>query len=301
MKQFLRLVLVLGWIPLAQANLLYEGFEYGAPNSDPLADDLALNHRDGGSGWHDSLTDWELQQRAIPQKDMGYGAGLSYADLEIVGGAAQASVPTPGAGGWGWNSTANTWDAIERTYWANPAIFQQYDGFSLWVSVLLRIDSLAPTTNTDGTMPPSAQLSLTHSGMAATGIGFNGATSFLRLSSAAGNADSAVQVATGQTYLLVLQLAYRETTVDRYLWVNPAQSTLGGDDLASATASASVLGGAKPTMHGKLYLDAFSPVVFDEIRVGTTYAFVTPVIPEPASVLLLASGLVAAWQLRRRA
>jgi hypothetical protein len=300
MKTFIRMVLALCWIPLAQANILYEGFEYGAPNPDPLADDLALNHRDGGFGWHDSLTDWERQARAVPQQDMGYGAGLSYADLEVLGGAAYASSPTPGAGGWGWNATANTWDAIERTYWANPAIFQQYDGFSLWVSALLRIDSLAPTTNTNGTMNPSAQLSLTHSGMGATGVGFDGATSFLRLVSAAGNANSTVQVANGETYLLVLQLAYRETTVDRYLWVNPAQSTLGGDDLASATASASVLGGAKPTMHGKVYLDAFSLAVFDEIRVGTTYASVTPVIPEPASVLLLAGGLAAAFQLRRR-
>jgi len=39
--------------------------------------------------------------------------------------------------------------------------------------------------------------------------------------------------------------------------------------------------------------------VFDEIRVGESYADVTP-IPEPASILLLVSGLVGAYKLRRR-
>jgi hypothetical protein len=114
-----------------------------------------------------------------------------------------------------------------------------------------------------------------------------------------GASNSSTPIAANTTYLVVGLVEYAGGVQNKYLWVNPGTGTLNGSDLATGTAIHSVLGTAKTAFGGTMAMAWTQDATIDEIRVGTTYADVTP-IPEPASILLLVSGLVGAYKLRRR-
>lgn len=85
-----------------------------------------------------------------------------------------------------------------------------------------------------------------------------------------------------------------------YMWVNPL---IGGLDPDTAAASSVLtgLGGMGGINRLSIAADANGDfqVNWDEIRVGTSFGSVTPVVPEPATLAVL--GGLAALALRRRA
>ena len=107
-----------------------------------------------------------------------------------------------------------------------------------------------------------------------------------------------------------------ETNDVAMLWINPAPSTFGGFDPAGAlfndsanndiptnsatnnhTLQSFVLRQTGATANNQVPVS----VTFDELRVGTNYADVTPVIPEPATLVLASLGAAAvALRGRRR-
>ncbi len=80
------------------------------------------------------------------------------------------------------------------------------------------------------------------------------------------------------------------------LWVNP---TLGG---TLGTADASISGGDFAITCFNTRPDTANVFIFDELRIGESYADVTPytVIPEPTTWALLAGSLTALVVFRRR-
>ncbi|MDX6767581.1 MAG: PEP-CTERM sorting domain-containing protein [Candidatus Methylacidiphilales bacterium] len=117
----------------------------------------------------------------------------------------------------------------------------------------------------------------------------------------------------GQTYMVVGKLTWDGSAYNQIdLWVNPnvgTEPTLSSQYLATATASGANTGlnninaftmfaGASSAQY-----DTQTPpsdvVRFDNFTLGTTYADVVTVIPEPSSYALVAGGLISLLALRR--
>lgn len=99
------------------------------------------------------------------------------------------------------------------------------------------------------------------------------------------------------TYLLVARVAQSTGSGDTLdVWVNP----LLENELGSGAADLSVNGGGFYVQGSTWSMDGLTvdsagsgSASFDELRVGTTFSDVTPVIPEPSTLLLSMISLVA--------
>jgi hypothetical protein len=92
------------------------------------------------------------------------------------------------------------------------------------------------------------------------------------------------------------------------IWVNPSPSTFADPLFSPVTTpptitDATTANGSDPaSLQSFLLRQSAAPwVTVDEIRVGTDWASVTPIVPEPASMALAVVGLGMLVQLRRRA
>ncbi len=105
-------------------------------------------------------------------------------------------------------------------------------------------------------------------------------------------------VGTNQTHLIVVGINFGIGNETINLWVDP--TSLGGTAPAATIANNTNYNlGVDNNMFALLASGATSTYKFDELRVGTTYASVTPV-PEPITVLGLASAGLGLAGLRRR-
>jgi hypothetical protein len=109
-----------------------------------------------------------------------------------------------------------------------------------------------------------------------------------------GGVDSTITTVSNATGFLVVKLDGVAGVIS--LYVNP--STLGGSAPVTASASMSFTNFSFDTF--RIQSGGTEKLDVDELRLGTTYASVTPVIPEPATILLLAFGGGLAWILRIR-
>lgn len=104
------------------------------------------------------------------------------------------------------------------------------------------------------------------------------------------------------TYFVVGAYTFNPGTNDDIssLWLNPSSATF---DLAPSTPTLTSTGGTDMTAISQFLLRgaAGSPAgELDELRIGTTWASVTPV-PEPGTVAMLSIGLgLVLWRLRSR-
>jgi hypothetical protein len=124
-------------------------------------------------------------------------------------------------------------------------------------------------------------------------IGKNGSGLNWGLEHTGGDSYSGVAATSNQTVLLVLRADYTSGNDTFKLYVNPTSSAEPGT--ADATLTYNI-----GTQNG-LGLNAGGPTSFDEIRIGTTFADVTPsLVPEPGTMSLVAIGLVTLLGYRSR-
>lgn len=251
----------------------YEGFDYAVGSG--------LNDADGGSGWAGAWT--------LAAAGMSIVGGLSYTDaagrrLDVSGGAADA---------WGIYGSAQRFTQQD---WGAP-------GSSVWISVLQRnVPVIAGATGAglslgvgnewNGAM--YAGIGKTVSGSLRSVVGVNNSSV---IASASGS------LAPGQTVLHVIRYDFALQGADTVsLWRNP----LLGRDPGSADVSASFIDMASLLTGLTLGFNtdgAGNRFVFDELRLGSSFAAVTPfaaAVPEPATLALWGAGLATLAGLARR-
>lgn len=281
------------------AVLGYDGMNYPDP---PTTAGSGLESLNGGTGW---TAAWTANNDGFKTNPTG---GLSYGSLATSTGEVRDTGSTSPA---------------------NQAYFRQTAGADLndvvgnqvrWFSVLLNVDSLTtPTAAQAGTR--AMHIGLADSTGSATSLSTNVGLSVL--ATATGGYELAARFRTtestsrvaldfDETLLLVGKYSQNDGANDFVeLWVNPDNATLGGADITAVSTAdgyASIAnnnnnldrGASAFVFNAAGSLGNTFTGVLDEVRVGDTYAEVTP-IPEPASLLLVAAGLGLAVSRRRSA
>jgi hypothetical protein len=109
--------------------------------------------------------------------------------------------------------------------------------------------------------------------------------------------ESTISVMKGRTYLLVLQidatLATGNPTLNLYVDPTPGATDPGTPAVTRSDLTVTDIDQISLVYQGGDYL-------FDEVRVGNSYADVVPVTPAAEPAGLLAAAAVGAWLLRRR-
>lgn len=270
-----------------------DSFDYP---SKPTGTDI--NGFTGGSGWDTDA--WT--------KDTGSGtfvyrntAGLTYSTLVTAGGATREESSTRGAG-----------------YSRNTSLTALGDGGTRWFSFLINADAFTADKLGKqgyvglnvGALPPTppATTNASNNGNIA-GVGFAdfSATNGTYAIRAKGRGDAfsteTLTLLVARTYLIVGRIDATATSTDTVsVYLNPI---VGG---AAPTGVPLVYTGNLTTNPNFRQFDALTtdPFVgtFDEVRVGSTFAEVTPVaaVPEPASVTAVAAmGLLGLTRRPRRA
>jgi hypothetical protein len=177
-------------------------------------------------------------------------------------------------------------------------------GSTTWVSVVMK---------GTGANPRTTQGSLVISGGAGSGFDITtGATggglppnnpptnAFWSLSDAStGAAEASSSVSNALQSLLVARVTFGATNDTVDLFVNPP---LGGGPPSSPNASLSLPHTSSFTTVGLTHasVDTTSPTLFDEVRLGSTFASVTPTaVPEPGTFTTVV-GAALGLSLRRR-
>ena len=112
----------------------------------------------------------------------------------------------------------------------------------------------------------------------------------------------------GQVYLLVWRYKPQPGANDDELalWVNPPASSFGAPESAVPTPTVATTTGPDDTGISSFHFtlrtsgayNGGGEYAIDEFRIGTTWASVV-VVPEPATPVLIALGLLVLWQFRR--
>jgi hypothetical protein len=283
-------VLAFGVSPVKAQLLTYEGFNY-SPNQ--TLDDL-----NGGTGWHEA---WDSQNNNT-QYQVSSTTQLTYGSLQTTGNYTNGGGGFDNTGRRVATSFGSVWDNAGRV--SDPWTNQYLDQGVVWGSFLLRRDADVPNwdplsvafhRNNTPWNNTSANESLR---IQAVGSQFQ-ATSYNN-----GNFANIATSNLGDTLLFVIkwELSLTAGQNNIYLWVNPNQSTFGGADLHTNTATWSATGLDTDEARWKSFSfhsgHTTSATSLDEIRFGTSYASVTP-IPEPSTYALIGLGLAALFTLRR--
>ena len=154
------------------------------------------------------------------------------------------------------------------------------NGTTAFFSILMRPDSAAAASGFFG-----LQL-FNNTGQGDLFIGKNGSGPNYGLEHGSTDVFSSVAATVSQTVFLVVRADYTSGNDTFRLYVNPTSGTEPGT--ADATVTYNI-----GTQNG-LGLNAGGATSFDEIRIGTTFADVTPsLVPEPGTLSLVAVGLVS--------
>ncbi|GCE12261.1 sugar-binding protein [Tengunoibacter tsumagoiensis] len=231
----------------------------------------AMHAQNTGTGWSNAWNE-QNSDTSVPGYTVSSGSALSYANLHTSGNYA--------SGGLGYQTVGRGLDVSASgpfsSYLSNGQIGQS--GTTLWVSTLLRKDANTDQENSL-TFHNSGINWCTGCSSASVGLGYFGSASNTGgsryWSIKLGNTvyQSSTQVQVGQTVLLVMRIDFGSTNTVS-LFVNPG--SLGGNAPSSASAqatSSSTLSFQSLAYYGGNDSNQSS---FDEIRIGTTYASVTP-------------------------
>lgn len=259
--------LMLAAVPAHAALIAYEGFDYAGGTD--------IRGQNGGVGW---TSGWGGYDPQYTWPGIVTSAGLAYGGLQITGNALTTAT-TLGAG----------WQGSSALYWRNLPQFGQ-DGTTLYMSFLFRPEQGfgyygGVNLNDDSGRGIFAGKS------GAPGYGNYGLEGPLN-----DIEPSTVAVAAGGTVFVVLKAQFLAGNDVYQLFINPV---LNGVEPATASATKDdfdpMVGTGSSLYEGTtLIFNNYGYYTIDEIRVGTTYADVTPTggpIPEPGSLALLALGL----------
>lgn len=272
MKKLLLLPVIaaaLAWPNAAQAQLLpYDGFDYPAGN---------LAGQGSGSGWFASST-WSVASGTFNAANGSLAAG----DLVTTGNHVASGTN-------GVNIAARQMSA------AAPS------SGMFWASIVVDANGLGGGLTFNNAATGNLQLfSTVFADRARFGFGINGSNFVYKLDGRGTPIDGTVAGATNAPTLLVA--SFDVTNGFFNMWANP---TIGG---AAPSGGIHVANNVAFTRTGATFagdvtfagLSAnWGGVQMDEVRLGTTFAAVTPV-PEPSSALLLGLGLAGLAYLRRR-
>lgn len=191
--------------------------------------------------------------------DVNVGAGLSFGGLSTVPGGAVSDPPNPGFNSFYFRTLAEPLGA---------------DNTTVYLSFLLR---------------PSAGFGF-YGGVNLEGlfVGKSGPVDNYSIEDSHGIDQSPVAAAAGTTVFLVLRAEFGALEDKFSLYVNP---TPGGTEPLTPDAYKS--GFDSVGTIERLYINNAGGWTTDEIRIGATWAEVTPLsaVPEPATLGLLAAGL----------
>lgn len=253
-----------------------------------------------------SQTVFESQNSGAGTYQFANGSPLTYGTLQtttsygVGGGAFTRSDITIRAGdGSGWN--ANT---------SSPFTFRNIDRGSLWNSVLLRddVDDTQTMLYSMGTGNGN-----NNEGVGQYLFGISGADNgayTVRYKSdddTITNQALSISMATGQTDFLLFNVEFGDGTgnISYNLWINP---TLGAAGPGAADFSQSVAWSAFDSNSSEqVGIDSFyfkpgngnNNGSIDEFRLGNDFASVTPVVPEPSTLILGSFGALTIFRRRR--
>jgi len=100
------------------------------------------------------------------------------------------------------------------------------------------------------------------------------------------------------TYLIVEELDLDAHTAN--LWIDPDSSTFGGTAPTATASLSSLTATAVDNVGFKAQSAAGGPYFVDNLLIGTTWADVTPAVPEPSTVAFVGLGIVGLISARRR-
>lgn len=269
----------LAFLQQAQASILsYSGLEDAATGSVHAVND--------GIGWSNP---WDSQSTVAPYS-VSDSVPLSYAGLATSpeGNYVNGGNAYTGLGrqlDTGFNGTYDT-----AGYISDPFSDPDIDQGVLWFSILMRPTNaiseqevrFVGDSNIAWGPPASGDVTLRNDG-SNWGIGIQDG-SFT---------SSEKSVSSTVADLLVARFEMNGSSSSVHLWVNPATLATADPDPSSADAVVTGLDVATIEFRNiSFYLgNGIGFGAFDEIRLGTSYASVTPIgVPEPSSILLLLSA-----------
>jgi len=251
------------------ALTVYDGFDYGAVSGD-------LTGKNGGSGFSGAYTD-------SGNSTIYSTTGLTYGTLETAGGA---------------SLTADGGTATTLSFRGFTAI----SSGETWISFLARRNGAASTTtfaglsfyNSTGIAAADSEFTISNAG---TGTGGTWRLFDNNNGGATTAVSTGITIASDTTYLLVAKIAWGAGaggTETVSLFVNP---TLGSTPV-TALASRGI---NMATNIDKVRIAGANGVnyTFDEIRIGDSFASVTPV-PEASTATALLLGFTTLAFRRRR-
>jgi len=124
---------------------------------------------------------------------------------------------------------------------------------------------------------------------------------YLRANAQGATAGTGTALTLGQTYLIVEMIDLTAKTAS--LWVDPDSSSFGGSAPTATATLSSLTATSIGNVGFKAQSSAGGPYTIDTLRVGTTWADVTPgvAVPEPSTLALAAAGIgLMLGMIRRR-
>ncbi|GCE15862.1 hypothetical protein [Tengunoibacter tsumagoiensis] len=241
--------------------------------SDPFSGSTgALQGQNTGTGWSGAWTE-QSGKTTVPGYNVSSGSALSFSTLKTSGNYATGGLSYESAG----RSLNVSATGPFSTYLTNGLIGQS--GSTLWVSALIRKDASDDQENSL-TLHNSGISWCTGCASSSIGFGYFGSASNsgglrywgVRLGGTVFNSN--VQVQVGQTAILVLRIDFSSNT-SASLFVNPGSLGNGAPSSANAQATSNLA----VTFQSLTYYggDGTNQSSFDEFRIGTSYAAVTPV------------------------
>lgn len=251
--------------------LVHEDFDYPAG---------PLSGASGGTGWASA---WQVDPEP-GARDMTVVEGtLSYGNLQTSGNRVRAAQPVEGRTGFS-GPDPFVCDAVRRT--VSPPAFSAPGPAVLWIACLVEIDAARFGSHWFG-------LKTTASDNLWFGLNANSTCYGMELPKVL----SKTPFSTNRADLLVLRIERRaDGKTDRHLWVNPDPASLGGPDPGLETATLASSGAEPVDSIPGLLLHCADAGDLDELRLGETFADVTPVaLSEPLSAVLPSAPEAPRW------